>query len=326
MVQETDGINVHVVSLHSRFWKKLYGLLPLLQKMIRNYYLKNISHNFTPDIIHSNVLYPAGIIGAQLATELNVKHVITEHWSKAAEFLENNFFAKRGKAAYVSANGITFVSIFLRKQLEQYLRSATKVAIVPNVIDTGIFCWTTKNETETVVFTAAATWAKPKRPELFTAALAKIAKEIQTKRFELHFFGDGPQLDEIRDLTYPSNLKIHYRGYVTKHEIAKQLCRSQFFLHASDVETFSIVVAEALATGTPVIASNRGALPELLDSNNGVLCENVLEDWIAGIHTAMNTAFDGQSISENIINRFTPTAVGNAFSNFYSSVKHNIKP
>lgn len=39
-------------------------------------------------------------------------------------------------------------------------------------------------------------------------------------------------------------------------------------------EPFGIVVAEALASGTPVIASRRGSLPELVTSDVGFLCED----------------------------------------------------
>jgi glycosyltransferase involved in cell wall biosynthesis len=37
-------------------------------------------------------------------------------------------------------------------------------------------------------------------------------------------------------------------------------------------EAFGLPVAEALMSGTPVIASNRGAMPEVLDPLGGFLC------------------------------------------------------
>lgn len=38
-------------------------------------------------------------------------------------------------------------------------------------------------------------------------------------------------------------------------------------------EAFGLVIAEALMSGTPVIASNRGAIPEVLDPATGFVCE-----------------------------------------------------
>jgi glycosyltransferase involved in cell wall biosynthesis len=37
-------------------------------------------------------------------------------------------------------------------------------------------------------------------------------------------------------------------------------------------EAFGLPVAEALMSGTPVIASNRGAMPEVLDPRGGFIC------------------------------------------------------
>jgi glycosyltransferase involved in cell wall biosynthesis len=47
--------------------------------------------------------------------------------------------------------------------------------------------------------------------------------------------------------------------------------RSHCFVLPSDSETFSCVTAEALCSGLPVIASEAGALPELVNGSNGVL-------------------------------------------------------
>ena len=42
-------------------------------------------------------------------------------------------------------------------------------------------------------------------------------------------------------------------------------------------EAFGLPVAEALMSGTPVIASNNGAMPELLDPLGGFVCANESE-------------------------------------------------
>ena len=88
-------------------------------------------------------------------------------------------------------------------------------------------------------------------------------------------------------------------------------------LHASEVETFSIVVAEAIATGTPVLASNVGALSELINESNGILVNNTLNEWVDGLIKLTNTNFDNEQVSRNGAKRFDITEVGTAFNTVY---------
>jgi glycosyltransferase involved in cell wall biosynthesis len=80
---------------------------------------------------------------------------------------------------------------------------------------------------------------------------------------------------------------------------------ADFFLHGSDYETFSIVSIEALFTGTPVIGSRVGVLPEVINDSNGVLCENSVESWVGGIDTAMARNYDHESISVKSKQKFS---------------------
>lgn len=312
------GIVTHVVSIHSRFHKKLYALYPWLLRIIKKYLKTHVLPEFCPQLIHSHVLYPAGMIGAELATDLSVPHVITEHWSKANQFLETNFFATSGKRAYTTASAITCVSAFLRDRIAPYTQH-TRIEVIPNVVHPADFEFAPKPPFQPVVFTAVATWMPPKRPDLFVEALNRIARTTG-RELHLHLFGEGAQLDTIRAATHAKELRIFYRGFASKKEIGEQLRNTHFMLHASEIETFSIVVAEALCSGTPVIASDKGALPELVDNSNGILCDNTVESWEQGIAAALEKTYNHQAISMKYRTRFSPEIVGLSFSRLYAEI------
>jgi glycosyltransferase involved in cell wall biosynthesis len=318
--KDAHGFDIHVISIHSRFYKKLYALYPWLSRKVKNYVKQNVLNSFTPGVVHSNVLYPAGLIGAEISSALDIPHVITEHWSKAIRFLEKNFFRIKGKNAYASAGAVTCVSTFLKNQLNNYFTATSRIEIIPNVVRTEHFGFAGKTSRGKVVFSAVATWMLPKRPDLFIDALGKIAASHSNREFELHLFGEGPQLGYIRLSNYPANFKIVYRGFCAKQEIGEQFRQSDFMLHASEIETFSIVVAEALSTGTPVVASNCGALPELLSPKNGVLSENTPDAWENAILTAMNTKYDHSEISAEVKERYTSAKIGESFSKLYGRI------
>ncbi|MBY0425771.1 MAG: glycosyltransferase, partial [Cytophagales bacterium] len=119
-----------------------------------------------------------------------------------------------------------------------------------------------------------------------------------------------------KTLSYQVNLL----GGKPRTEIATYMQKTDFYIHAADIETFSIVTAEALSTGTPVIASNNTALPELVNETNGVLSENNTEDFAQGILKAIATDFDSESISKKMEGRFSYQKVGNNFLEVYNQI------
>lgn len=316
---DESGIETHVVSIHSRYHKKIHAAYPLLSRKLKKYIRTAVLPQFTPELVHSNVLYPAAMIGAEVARELNKPHVITEHWSKATDFLQRNFFRAKGKRAYREAQAVTCVSDFLRSRIASYLEQTARVRVVPNVVRAEHFSFAAKPSPDPLVFAAIATWLPPKRPDLFTGALNRIAQKTG-RRIQLHLFGDGAQLDTIRNETHAPNFEIVYRGFCGKMEIGEQLRKTHFLVHASEIETFSIVVAEALCTGTPVIASHRGALPELVGHDSGELCDNTAESWEKAILAAMEKNYDHEAISNRFRTRFSAETIGAALSGLYREI------
>jgi glycosyltransferase involved in cell wall biosynthesis len=134
--------------------------------------------------------------------------------------------------------------------------------------------------------------------------------------------GGGDRIDELKNLCRTSGLNAKFTNHIEKQRIASLLQQSDFFLHASTIETFSIVVAEALYCGTPVICSNVGALPELVNESNGVLCVNTVDAWVNGIKKALTTSYNHKSISESIDKRFNYVSIGVQINEIYSQLKH----
>lgn len=321
---DESGILTYRIHIFSRYRDIFYHFLSFQKWLAYKYFKKSIAPEFSPDIIHSNVIFPAGIIGDYFSRKLKKKHVITEHWSKIENFIKKPILSKKVRMAYRNADLILPVSIFLRNGLINLFPELQeeKIIVVPNVISSDIFHHKPKQTDQTTLrFCAIATWMIKKQPdkypELFIVALSAIQKNTN-KKIELTMIGAGERVDELRQLCDQMNVKTKFTGYLKKEEIAEVLYRSDFFLHASRIETFGIVTIEAIMTGTPVVCSNVGALPEIVNDANGILCENNLQDWIAGINKTLSKDFDRKQMSDKVRDKYSYISIGSEIEKQYN--------
>jgi 1,2-diacylglycerol 3-alpha-glucosyltransferase len=102
-------------------------------------------------------------------------------------------------------------------------------------------------------------------------AKATADKEITAKvPWDLVVLGDGPLRETLDTQLSTLNLNEHVYlpGFKPYDELPVYYALANAFVHASTTEQWGLVVNEAIASGLPVIVSNRcGCAPELVNSN-----------------------------------------------------------
>ena len=328
IVDENDILTqLYIITSRIKFIRNiLYYALPLQYFLLKKIVKKLNKQGFTPEIIHSNVIYPMGILGDKLSKKLKIPHVITEHWTGIKRVINNLVLSKYVKKAYENAAKILPVSEYLENNIISFIPTLdkSKFKIVDNVINNNIFFYKEKiKKTNEITFCAVATWSyrrnHTKIPELFIEALSLFQKECN-KKIHLIMIGGGNRLDELKELCIKSNLNASFLGPLDKITIAKYLQESDYFIHATTMETFGIVVYEALMYGTPVICSNVSPLNENINEMNGILCNNTIEDWLTGLRKLVNTTYNHKKIADDIKNKFSLKEISNAINSVYISV------
>ena len=102
-----------------------------------------------------------------------------------------------------------------------------------------------------------------KRPERSLAALAELrARGVPAT---LVVAGDGPRRERLEAAAIQGDQPVRFLRYVADRELlARLLATADVVLAPGPVETFGLAALEALASGTPVVASAESALPEVI--------------------------------------------------------------
>ena len=303
-----EDTNNYIVRTHSLFYKFIYHSILLqsfLFKLLIKKYLINIREF---DILISNVIFPSGILGSKIAQKNKLTHYHIEHWSKFKKTLSSSFLKKRAIKALNNVESIFCVSEFLASDIKEF--TSKKINIIPNVIEQDVFYNPShKNQSNSKInFLAVANWTKPKNPFLFLDALENYHQE--NSNFKLTIIGSGPLLEEIKIKKYP--FEINYLGVKNSTEIAIELSQSDFLLHGSDYETFSIIILEALLSGTPVIVSDVGIASEVISSKNGIICHSK-EDWDKAFKSINKLNFNHEFIANEFYNKYDYQSISKLF-------------
>ena len=122
-------------------------------------------------------------------------------------------------------------------------------------------------------FLASARFIEKKNLPRLIEAYAGYRRRSQTPEdalWDLVLLGDGPLRETLESQLSTLNLSGHVRlpGFRPYDELPVYYALAKAFVHASTAEQWGLVVNEAIASGLPVIVSDRcGCAPELVNGN-----------------------------------------------------------
>jgi glycosyltransferase involved in cell wall biosynthesis len=145
---------------------------------------------------------------------------------------------------------VVTVSDFSRRVLAELL--GVDAAVVPGGVDHERFEPGSPRQDRPYVLTVAGATARKN-----LAALGETARRLADRGIEL--LAAGPARPQFRA---EQSLPVTRLGEVPDAELARLYAGALAFVLPSLYEGFGLPCLEAMASGTPVVASNRGALPE----------------------------------------------------------------
>ena len=258
-----------------------YRALPFLSRVTNGY---NCGHvltprvrKFRPDVIIGYFLYPEGFAAVAAARELKLPVIVGPLGSDLRGI--STFRRIAAGQTMRSASFVVTVSEELRKCATELGIPPEKIRTIRNGCDSSIFNPADRataraelhidSTVELVVFAGRLVSTKGLR-ELLEAASILVPSR---PRLHIVCIGEGVMEKELRQLASRPDLKDHveFVGNRNPDEVARWLAASNVFCLPSYSEGCPNVVIEALACGRPVVASDVGGIPELMDSRCGIL-------------------------------------------------------
>jgi glycosyltransferase involved in cell wall biosynthesis len=149
---------------------------------------------------------------------------------------------------------------------------ASKVHVCHHGLDLAAFAYQPEGRPTNRII-AVGRFAKDKGYDyLVRAAQLLVARGIDV---DVEFIGQGPEEQNLVALTAELGLsdRVHFRGWLPNTEVRKAMTQATVLVHPSNGlgDGLPNVVREAMAVGTPVIASDVAGIPDALSDGCGVL-------------------------------------------------------
>lgn len=273
------------------------------------------------DLTHANITTIGTYFAYKLKRKYGIPYIISEHWSGYHDGTFNGYtkFTQRlFKLITKNAEFILPVSPFLENSMRKTGIEGT-YRIIPNIVDIPLGRPKKSNSYKFKFLVVADMVDAVKNVN----GVLKAFKELNNPDTELHLIGGGPNADELKtkvDMITSSGYSITWHGRRKNDYVLNEMQRANCVIVNSYHETFSVVTAEALANGIPVIVTKCGGPEHLINESNGILIEpgdtTALKDAMQTIYSTFEN-FSKKDIKKGISERFSMSTVEDMLNKVY---------
>lgn len=189
----------------------------------------------------------------------------------AYAFLEAVVLHKTARAIFVDVGSAT-------QYFARYPWARAISEVIPNGIDTAVFRPTDRaaEKRRWGFWNRTFLYAGRLEPEKRVVEIVQAFRKLGMKNCELIIAGDGSQRSAVEE--YARGANVRFLGPVRRSEMPSLMNAADAVVMYSLYEGLPSTVLEALACGTPVLATPVGALPDVVkDGENGHLVSSQAE-------------------------------------------------
>lgn len=244
---------------------KVLRMLDMILKTL--YYSKKADYVLIDTYSTYNFWY--ALIISQLCRILNLKYIPKLHGGDLPKRLQNN----------PKLCQLIFSNSYLNIAPSGYLLDAfrekgfTKTIYVPNTIELIKYEFKKREVIEPKLLWVRS-FSMIYNPEMAIQVLKELKKEYPNAELCMVGPDHNGNLNKMQQLAIQLNLKVKFTGRLSKEVWVELSKEYNIFINTTHFDNTPVSVIEAMALGLPVVSTNVGGIPYLLENNKTALLVN----------------------------------------------------
>jgi glycosyltransferase involved in cell wall biosynthesis len=253
------------------------GLAPFWWRQVLTPLLRRIRTEWPFDLLDAHYIFPDCVALVEIARRLGVPIVVSARGTDVHLIGDLPGPRERIRDACAAASGVVAVSKALAAHLTRLGVPEGKITVVPNGADVDSFAPPPSapltRRFPGRVLLGIGRLVPQKGFHLAVEAVATLAPKYPD--LTLVFAGSGGERENLTELAERKGIgtRVHFLGEVEHDRIPELLWSADRLILPSFREGYPNVVVEAIAAGTPVVATAIGGIPEIVDDSVGDLAE-----------------------------------------------------
>ena len=241
-----------------------------------------VVNTYNINLLHVHYAIPhayAAYMGKKMLEDqgLEIPMITTLHGTDITLVGSHPFYKKAVQFSINHSEYVTAVSQSLKDDTERLFEITSDIKVIPNFIDLqkikfrDVPCEKIQIAAEDELIITHISNFRPLKRILDILKIFKIIKD--GLNVKLLMVGDGPEKERAIRYCKVNQLEKDVLFVGKSNEIDNILCFSDLFLLPSEKESFGLAALEAMAHGVPVVCSDIGGLPEVIENGiSGFLC------------------------------------------------------
>jgi glycosyltransferase involved in cell wall biosynthesis len=288
-----------------------------------------------PDLIHSQTPILMGDLAAKFARDLNIPLVLTVH-SRYHEYIQQYLPIAADLAGKLveeivgryleRCSHVIAPTIGVRDLLIHKYKADVPITVVPTPVDLSQYdnlspqsireALGLSDEAEVLLYIGRL--AKEKGLTFLLRTFDRIASERDQPRLLL--VGEGSEREALQEMAEALGIgeRVIFTGMVPHCEIPHYAAAADLFVFSSFTETQGLVLVEAMAAGTPVVAVEAPGPMDVLAHGGGLLVPREEEAFADAVLTLLASPERLQGLGEQARRATRPYAVDAAIERLLS--------
>ncbi|HLQ76198.1 MAG TPA: N-acetyl-alpha-D-glucosaminyl L-malate synthase BshA [Terriglobia bacterium] len=291
------------------------------------------------DILHVHYAIPHSIsayLARMMLADRKVPFVTTLHGTDITLVGNDRSYLPITRFGIEQSDAVTAVSKFLQLRTIEEFGTQRPIEVVPNFVDCNVYDRTANQslrgrfaEDDEAILIHISNFRPLKRVEDVISIFARVRQKFPAK---LLMVGDGPERPKAEWLAGTHGISDHVLFLGKQNDMAQLLSMADLMIFPSENESFGLVALEAMACQVPVIASNIGGIPEVVEHGQDGFLFNVGD--IDGMSAATIELLErpklrqemGQNAREHARRDFCASKIVKRYEELYRQTIASVRP